>query len=364
MLKKIVHLLYSGLGGHAEYFFNFYIGLLNENSDLKCFPVFFGVEPLRESYIRKCKELGIDYYYVRKNVGVAASAHFKVYKLLKKLQPEVVIIHSNLLIPVSFLYAKCFYSAKLLFVEHQSNDLKRRREWLWTLMSMRLSDYNIYLTERYRSEVERKIGFLFNKPKAKVINSALDIDLYPRYIPKKDCLKVIIGMQGRMVSIKDHTTLIKAILILNEKYPEVSWILRLAGDGVTREGLENIVSELGLESCVEFCGMLGEEDLKDFMLSLDIYVHATFGETMSTAIMQAQAYGLPIIGSDVGGVNNVITHNVNGLLVQVCNDEELANAIYYLKNYDVRKLFSDNSRSYALDNLSINQMIDKYLGFI
>ncbi|MBK8495622.1 MAG: glycosyltransferase family 4 protein [Chitinophagaceae bacterium] len=56
-----------------------------------------------------------------------------------------------------------------------------------------------------------------------------------------------------------------------------------------------------------------------FLQSLDIYVHASLGETMSTAIMQAMACKLPIVASDVNGINNMIIHGKTGILVPTHN---------------------------------------------
>ena len=100
-------------------------------------------------------------------------------------------------------------------------------------------------------------------------------------------------MQSRLVPIKDHITLIKALSIVkNSLKTEIK--LRLAGDGETLPLFKELVLRLNVGENVEFCGMLNEKELAAFTSSLDIYIHATHGETLSTALMQAQAFGLPI----------------------------------------------------------------------
>lgn len=61
---------------------------------------------------------------------------------------------------------------------------------------------------------------------------------------------------------------------------------------------------------------LMKENLVQFLQSLHLYVHASLGETMSTAVMQAMGCGLPIIASDVNGINNMIDNGRTGILVR------------------------------------------------
>ena len=82
--------------------------------------------------------------------------------------------------------------------------------------------------------------------------------------------------------------------------------LSIAGDGETSRDIKNYVEQNGLSDHVFIFGLLDQSALLDFLQSLDIYAHCTFGETMSTSIMQALACGLPIIASDVEGVSNMV----------------------------------------------------------
>jgi glycosyltransferase involved in cell wall biosynthesis len=65
---------------------------------------------------------------------------------------------------------------------------------------------------------------------------------------------------------------------------------------------------------------------------LDVYVHASTGETVCYAIMEAQAAGLPIVASDVDGINNVIHDRVNGFLYPSGDFRALARVLEALIN--------------------------------
>jgi glycosyltransferase involved in cell wall biosynthesis len=107
--------------------------------------------------------------------------------------------------------------------------------------------------------------------------------------------------------------------------------------------------------------MLEEKDLVQFLQKLDIYIHASLGETMSTAIMQAMACSKPIIASDVPGINNMIKQNQNGLLVPAKNAGALCNAILQLINDpELSAELATNAFTFATENYSNKKMLQQY----
>lgn len=65
---------------------------------------------------------------------------------------------------------------------------------------------------------------------------------------------------------------------------------------------------------MEFTGLLDQAELVDFLRETDIYVHATLGEASSTAILQAMAVGLPVVASDVSGVDTMLPEEAGRLV--------------------------------------------------
>jgi glycosyltransferase involved in cell wall biosynthesis len=187
----------------------------------------------------------------------------------------------------------------------------------------------------------------------------VDLEVYkPADKPEHACINI--GMQSRLSETKDHTTLIDAFdrVIKSIKGPVKLYI---AGEGVCRPLLEKQVHDLNIGHSVEFTGMLEETALPLFINSLDIYVHATLGETMSTAIMQVMACRLPIIASDVLGVNNMIKHNQNGLLVPAKNAEALRAAVLQLiSDPHLAEELAENAFTFATNNYNNKKMLQRY----
>ena len=126
--------------------------------------------------------------------------------------------------------------------------------------------------------------------------------------------------------------------------------LEIAGDGTTRQSLEAEIARRGLQDRVILHGTLSAEGVRNLLRTLDIYVHATFGETMSNSIMQAMSVGLPVIASAVSGVTNMVTPSV-GLLYPSRDVQLLQSAISGLLDdpEGARKLGAD-ARAHALRN--------------
>ena len=137
--------------------------------------------------------------------------------------------------------------------------------------------------------------------------------------------------------------------------------LQIAGDGAYKETLLKHAATLNITNRVSFTGMLEEKALVVFLQQTTIYIHASLGETMSTAIMQAMACGKAIIASDVPGINNMIEHNVTGILVPPKNAAALAAAITALINNPVLgNQLAANAFNFAAANYSGKKMLNNY----
>ena len=90
---KILHVLYSGLGGHGNVFFSMVDA--NENNGFEFAALYNGIEPVREEYIQKCNEKAIPWYYVKKKPGLDIGYYFKLYRTIKKDSPHIIFLHGG-----------------------------------------------------------------------------------------------------------------------------------------------------------------------------------------------------------------------------------------------------------------------------
>lgn len=110
---------------------------------------------------------------------------------------------------------------------------------------------------------------------------------------------------------KGHEDLIAAVRPLLETHPDFHVVM--AGDGPAFERIKGIVEGLGLAHRIHLLGF--RTDVPNIFRGCDFFVLPTHQEALGQAFIEAMAAGLPVIGTHVDGVPELIVDNLNGLLV-------------------------------------------------
>ena len=294
---KLTQVLYSGLGGHGAVAF----ALQEASGDAwRHEMVFLGIEPVLPDYTRRCGERGVGQHYVAATAGKPWQSWAPLYRALGAAAPDAIVLHSVKTILPCWRYARR-HRIPLIAVEHQSNPLKSRSEWAASAALMALADAVVVLSGEYRDALLAGLGRWARPGKVHLIPNGIDTAAFaPRAARQPGPRRV--GMAARFSGIKRHGLLIEAMAHLRDRDGPDAWRLSLAGDGETRAALADRIAAEGLSEMIELPGFLGGDDLRDWFGGLDIYAHASDGETLSTSILQAMACGLPILGSDVPGI--------------------------------------------------------------
>jgi glycosyltransferase involved in cell wall biosynthesis len=139
-----------------------------------------------------------------------------------------------------------------------------------------------------------------------------------------------IGLFGVMEPRKGHADLIRALALVSSSHPTLQlWLV--GGDTFERHAdyriaLERLSQGLGVADRVHFTGM--RKDVPQLMARMDVVISASVcSESLPTVLIEACALGRPVIGTRVGGAEEIIRHLRNGLLVPPAAPRELANAI-------------------------------------
>jgi glycosyltransferase involved in cell wall biosynthesis len=151
----------------------------------------------------------------------------------------------------------------------------------------------------------------------------------------------LIGTVAILRMKKGYHVLLDAIPLILKKIPEAVFVF--AGDGPQRENISNRIAALNLAKNVILLGLRG--DVPDILKSLDLFVLPTQEEALGTAFLEAMAMEKPVIGTDVGGVREVIMDGVNGYLVEPRNPSALAEkAVALLRNKDLAHMMGTEGR--------------------
>ena len=133
----------------------------------------------------------------------------------------------------------------------------------------------------------------------------------------------VIGTVGRLSEEKRHVDLLKAFAIVLRKFPKAT--LLIVGDGYLRSYLEDLSVKLNISDSVNFVGF--QENVFRFLTNIDVFVLPSRTEGAGISILEAMAVGLPIVATKVGGIPEVVTDNITGLLVNPYDISNLAKAI-------------------------------------
>lgn len=361
---KIAQILYSGLGGHSSVAFSLSAAAgMHWRSSM----IFAGIEPLLPEYARICDERGIRRAHIQMREGRAWAAWPSVHAALTRAAPQVIVLHSVKLILPCWLYAYR-HGIPVIAVEHQPNSLKSRSEWWVSHLLMRLADRIVVLTPDYRVALERHLGSMFRSEKVHVIANGIDTTVFSpaeRYPVHGQPIRI--GMAARFSNTKRQDLLIDALpLLLQDDEPDNRWRLSLAGEGESLEPMRQVATDAGVLDMVDFTGYLGESALRDWFTRLDVYAHASAGETLSTSLLQAMAMGLPIVGSNVTGIRELLADGVGfGRLAETQTPQAFADALREMNATPMETAaMADRARALAETRYSQGAMFQSYNALI
>jgi glycosyltransferase involved in cell wall biosynthesis len=138
----------------------------------------------------------------------------------------------------------------------------------------------------------------------------------------------IVGSVGRLQSWKGFETIVNAVSMLHKDGINLHCLLIGARHELEpnyEERLISLINRLGVRDRVTLIG--AQRDVTQWMLAMDIFVHAAEREPFGIVVPEAMAMGLPVIASIPGGPEEVITNGVDGLVVHSNSAEEMAQAI-------------------------------------
>ena len=146
--------------------------------------------------------------------------------------------------------------------------------------------------------------------------------------------EITILFVGRLIPWKGVDTLIKAMVHVLEKYPLA--IISIVGDGPERVRLKSLAQDLGISGRVQFLGRVDEFRLSELYSNASVFIlpsrsyQGMVMEGLGVVLLEAMSHGVPVIGSNVGGIPDIITDGENGFIFPCEDDRLLAEKIMVL----------------------------------
>lgn len=214
--------------------------------------------------------------------------------------------------------------------------------WFFTRYYVYKSPFCLYVTKKFLQRRYPCKGKTLSCSDAQVI---LKRRIYGKLNQNKN--DITLGTLANLdLAYKGQKDVIRAIAILNKSSNGRRYIYHLAGQGSDRK-LRNLANRLNVSQYVYFDGMLRHEDVFSWLDSLDIYIQPSRQEGLPRSVIEAMSRGCPVIGTNVGGIPELIPESVqyspgdiNRLCRLLSNIDVESAAIFSAKNFEMSKQFT------------------------
>ena len=361
---KVIHVITSPCGGGAETL----VRELTQRTNalgVNCKAVYF-------NYSSECAKK-IEFFDYELNLHVNYRNPFAIIKLRKLFKSELselpesssLVIHTHLTWPMFFVpFASLGLPVKLIFTEHATFNSRRNYFFLKYIERVFYDRYAhvITITEGVKDSLQNWIGFSLSNKISTIVNGA-------RFFPIKDrkplgkCIKFI--SVGSLISKKGFDRTINALSQLEN----IDWQYEIIGEGTLRHELEKLIASLGLQDKVVMSGW--SSMLEGKYHNADILLVPSRSEGFGLVAIEAMSTGLPVIASDIEGLNEVVSDSIDSCFL-VKNANEISewlnkiklciNALENDQAYIAQKSYQ-HSQKFTLEKMT-KDYIDLYMQVI
>jgi glycosyltransferase involved in cell wall biosynthesis len=296
----------------------------------------------------------------------------KLGEIVKDNKIHVVNAHHFISMVYSYYGCKIRNAAKLIYTEHSKWEIERLR-WKWRRIGSYLlsrSDAGVGVSIEVTEAM--KDAFKLKSTNTFVIQNGIDLQAFDRICSNGAQKKrgsgiargdKAIGIVANFRKVKNHIFLLRAFEAVAKEYQNVKLLVigqGFEGDPENSEGdVRNFINDAELQNKVFLLGF--RTDILKLLSNMDIFCLTSFREGLPISLIEAMAAGLPVVGTDVEGIRDVIIHSENGFLVPVGDVKGLKDAlITLLQNDSLRKEMGRKSRALASQAYSLHHCVNRY----
>ncbi|MGF2059314.1 glycosyltransferase family 4 protein [Enterococcus innesii] len=318
-------------------------------------------EEKRKSLISFFEENNILYYSIDFQRGVGGlKENIKVFKQLKKIfkgnRYEFIHTHS----PLASVFSRLFafrYSIPVIYTAHGFQFFKKGplKDWLIYFPVEYVLSFitNVVITINTEdSRIAKKMGFKkvvyipgVGIDYEKIISIKKDSNIYRKDFgfSEKDLILLSVG---ELSVRKNHEVIIRALVNTSENIKYI-----VCGTGELHDYLLSLIENLGLTKRIKLLGY--RTDVFDIMNMSDIFVFPSTREGLGLAAIEAMASGLPVVASNVNGINDYLIEGETGFS---CNPQDIKSFRKY-----IQKLAESNKlrENISVTNIKFAQKYDK-----
>lgn len=296
---------------------------------------------------------GIKIIYLDKKNGIDFNIIIKLRKLIKKYNP--IVIHTHQYVMEYAILARLFKNVKIVHTVHNiaEKEVGKTRRFLRKILYRFKNIIPVAISPMVQKSLSKE--YHISEEKFPIIYNGIDLrkciakENYKFHEPIK------ILSVGRLEEQKNQQNLIYAI----KKMDNIDIELEIIGEGSLKEKLERQIKELNIESKVKLLG--SKSDVYKYLNEADIFILPSKWEGMPITLIEAMGTGLPIIASNVGGIQDMIIDNISGI---ICSPEidSIITAIDRLISLSPEKIkmLGKNGKKES-EKFSVRNMTDQYI---
>lgn len=248
-----------------------------------------------------------------------------------------------------------------LLAARQTRGLEKR---LWKIL-LRSADTIVTCSESLKNDL-----ILFDAhclDRVVVIHNGIDIsfleqerDRSYRFDPALEGGELILNV-ATFQHIKGQDVLVKAFANVAKLFPNVHLVI-IGRPGEALEQLRILIRSFGLAHCVRLYEGMPHDIISAFLEKATIFALPSRYESFGIVILEAGAFGVPVVATSVGGVSEILSHDQTGKLCEPEDSECLARELaYLLKRPEERERLGNNLRKHVLENFSWEHAYQKYV---
>lgn len=271
---------------------------------------------------------------------------------LRRLRPDAAHVTDTW--PPALVAARLARTPRILLTHHTPELPRRdnRAGRLWWKLGWWLRPEVVYTSETDRATDGR------TSLRTHVVYYGIDLARFANAAPalEPEAGSLVVGNVARLAPQKGQRHLVEAAALVHERHPEVRFLF--VGDGELRAELEAQAASTARPDRFLFVG--ARDDVPELLASIDVFALPSLFEGLCYAVIEAQAAGVPVVATPVGGVRENVVDGETGLIVPLESPRALADAIVrLLDDPELAARLAANARKRTFERYSLERMVDE-----
>lgn len=311
---------------------------------------------------KELDDFGVKADYLNKKDGIDYLLPFKLAKILKKEKIDIIHTHDSTANLYAIAAVKIAGRGKIFNTEHGGIYFESNGKKIINRLLCHLNKKMVCVSNSIRDDLV-KMGLPKNRLKVipngidlEKFNISIDLDKKRAELGLNDSDFIICSV-GRLSKEKNQKMLLDSVKPILSEIPNAKFLI--VGDGPMKRQLEDYAVELKISPATRFLGM--RTDVPEILQISHCFISCSDFESFGLSIVEAMIAGIPVIATDAGGVKEIITNNITGVLIPKNSRQSLFEATLKIRNdVEFSKSLISKAKDFAKSFYSIDRMIEAY----